>query len=197
LPLYYPFSKTPWRSSRRLVRRLLRAGFYAGSTLVAALSLVPGSALPPTSIGDKVEHVIAYAVLGLLGAASSERSGTRTILGLAVFGLAIEMLQTFSPGRSPDLIDLLADIAGASLGSGLALLLRHMTSLLIDKNAGSATPCRARVAGGDVLPTSGTPAAAPSSSHKRASCVSNSPARSPRCCCLPPAIRRKSAKRRI
>jgi VanZ family protein len=173
LALFSFFSKASWRSSRWTVRRLLRIAFYATAALVAVLSLVPSGALPPTSIGDKVEHVIAYAVLGLLGAASSERGVMRVILGLAVFGVAIEMLQTFSPGRAPDPLDVVADIAGAGLGCGLAILLRRMTSLLIDKSAGGATPCHARVAGGDVDPTSGTPAAAPSSPHKRASCASN------------------------
>lgn len=173
MALFSPFPKTPWHSSRQKVRRLLRIAFYAAAALVAALSLAPSTTLPPTSIGDKMEHVIAYAVLGLLGAASSKRGVMRVILGLAVFGAAIEMLQTFSPGRSPDPLDVAADIAGAGLGCGLAILLRHMTSLLIDKSAGGATPCRARVAGGDVQPISGSPAAAPSSSHKRASCVSD------------------------
>ena len=173
LALFSPFPKAPWRFSRQAVCRLLRITFYAAAALVAAVSLVPSTTLPPTSIGDKMEHVIAYAVLGLFGAASSERGIMRVILGLAAFGLAIEVLQTFSPGRSPDLLDLVADIAGAGLGCGLAILLRHMTSLLIDKSAGGATPCRACVAGGDVQPTCGNPAAAPSSSHKRASCVSN------------------------
>jgi VanZ family protein len=173
LALFSPFPKAPWHFARRTVRRLFRIAFYAAGALVAAASLVPSATLPPASIGDKVEHMIAYAVLGLLGAASSERGIMRLILGLAVFGLAIELLQSFSPGRSPDLLDLAADIAGAVVGCGLAILLRHMTSLLIDKSAAGATPCRARVAGGDVQPTCGSPAAAPSSSHKRASCVSN------------------------
>jgi VanZ family protein len=173
LALFFPFPKGPWRSSRQTVRRLSRIAFYAAAVLVAALSLAPSATLPPTSIGDKVEHVIAYAVLGLLGAASSERRSMRVILGLAVFGAAIELLQTFSPGRAPDPLDVVADIAGACLGCGLAIVLRHMTSLLFDKSAAGATPCRARVAGGDVLPACGSPAAAPSSSHKRASCVSN------------------------
>lgn len=168
MALFSHFSKASWHPSRRPVGRLLRIAFFAAAALVAALSLVPSETLPPTSIGDKVEHVIAYAVLGLLGAASSQRGVTRVILGLALFGAAIELLQAFSPGRSPDPLDVAADIAGAGLGIGLAILLRQMTSLFIDKDAGGATPCRARVAGGDVLPTSGTPAAAPSSSHKRA-----------------------------
>ena len=141
--------------------------------MVAVLSLLPSTALPPTSIGDKVEHVIAYVLLGLLGAVSSERGVMRVILGLLVFGSAIEMLQTFSPSRSPDPLDVVADAAGAAFGCGLAILLRHTTSLLIDKRAGSETPCRARVAGGDVHSASRTPAATPSSSHKRATCVSN------------------------
>jgi VanZ family protein len=173
LALFSPFSKTPWRLPRRTLRRLSRIAFYAAGALVAALSLMPSAALPPTSIGDKVEHVIAYAALGLLGAAGWKRRIIGVILGLAAFGLAIEILQTFSPGRSPDPLDVVADIAGAGLGCGLAILLRRMTSLLIDKSAGGATPCHARVAGGDVDPTSGTPAAAPSSPHKRASCASN------------------------
>lgn len=46
------------------------------------------------------------------------------------------MLQAFSPGRSPGLFDAVADIAGPGLDCGLAILPRHATSLLIDKNAG-------------------------------------------------------------
>ena len=152
---------------------MLRIAFYGTGALVAALSLVPSASLPPTSIGDKVEHVIAYGVLGLLGAAGSTRGVTRVILGLVAFGIAIELLQTFSPGRSPDLLDVVADIVGSGLGCGAAIALRRMTWLSIDKATAGATPCPARAAGSDVQPTCGSPAAAPSSSHKRASCVSN------------------------
>jgi VanZ family protein len=152
---------------------VLRIAFYATATLVAALSLAPAATLPSTSIGDKMEHVIAYAVLGLLGAASSARGATRVILGLSAFGIAIELLQMLSPGRSPDLLDVLADIAGAGLGCGAAIALRRMTRLLIDKDAVGATACRDCAAGGDARSKSGDPAAAPSSSHKRTSCVSN------------------------
>ncbi|HKP22618.1 MAG TPA: VanZ family protein [Dongiaceae bacterium] len=173
LGLFFPFRKAPWRTRSARLRRLLRIAFYAASALVAGLSLVPSATLPPTSIGDKMEHAIAYAVLGLLGAASSARGVTRTILGLAAFGLIIEALQTFSPGRSPDLLDAATDVIGAGLGCAAAIVLRRMTWLLIDKGTAGATPCRARVAGGDIQATCGSSAAAPSSSNKRASCVSN------------------------
>jgi VanZ family protein len=156
-----------------LIRRLLRAAFYLASGLVAALSLAPSAALPPVSIGDKAEHLIAYAALGMLGTASAGRGVLRTILGLAFFGIAIELLQGFSPGRSPDVLDAVADVVGACLGCGAAVALRYMTWKLIDKLAGGTTRCRACVAGDHAPPASGTPAASASSSHKGASCLSN------------------------
>lgn len=140
--------------------------------MVATLSLLPSAALPPAAIGDKAEHVLAYAVLGLLGTAGSARGTMRVILGLAAFGLLIELLQAFSPGRSPEVLDLVADIAGAGLGCAAAIMVRRVTSLFVDKAAPGAQPCRAR-AGSDGQPTGGDPAAASSSSHKRASCVSH------------------------
>ncbi len=157
-----------------LVHRLLRIVFYLASALVAALSLAPSAALPPMSIGDKAEHVIAYAVLGLLGGVSARRGVVRTILGLAAFGIALELLQAFSPGRAPDAIDALADMIGACIGGAAALAVRRaMTSIAIDKIADGATRCRPCIAGGDGAPTSHAAAASSSSSHKRASCVSN------------------------
>jgi VanZ family protein len=107
------------------IRRLLRTAFYIASGLVFALSLVPSAALPPTTIGDKAEHVIAYAVLGLLGGASAERGVVRIILWLTAFGAVIELLQAFSPGRSPDVFDALADVAGACIGVASATILRR------------------------------------------------------------------------
>jgi hypothetical protein len=130
---------------------------------------VPSSVLPPVSISDKVEHAVAYAALGLLGGMSAERTIWRTILGLAAFGLLLELLQTFSPGRSPDALDAAADIIGACVGVGAA----SAVLIAIDKITGGATRCRACVAGGDVSHASCAPAATSPSRHKRASCVSN------------------------
>ena len=121
-----------------LIRRLLRSAFYLASALVGVLSLAPAATLPATSIGDKVEHVLVYALLGFLGGTSSRRRVLRTILGLSAFGIAIEMLQTFSPGRSPDAFDVLADLAGAALGCGAAVALRPMASMVRERIAGAA-----------------------------------------------------------
>jgi VanZ family protein len=113
----------------RRVRQLLRLAFYLASMLVGALSLAPSAALPPVSIGDKAEHIIAYAMLGLLGGASSKHGIARTALGLSAFGIVIELLQAFSPGRSPDPVDALADIVGAWIGCSLALVLPRLFAI--------------------------------------------------------------------
>ena len=109
----------------RSIRRLFRLAFYASSALVGALSLAPSTTLPPVSINDKIEHVVAYALLGFVGAVSFECGALRTILGLAAFGILLELLQAFSPGRSPELGDALADVAGACLGYGALIILRR------------------------------------------------------------------------
>ena len=111
-----------------LIQRSLRLAYHFACLLVAVLSLAPGTALPDVPISDKAEHILAYAALGLLGGLA-ERSMRRTILELAALGLAIELLQAFSPGRSPDGFDLLADSVGACGGCILAVSYRSAIKL--------------------------------------------------------------------
>ncbi len=113
---------------RARLHRLLRTCFYVAAMAVAILSLAPGGALPPVSLDDKIEHVLAYAALGLLGVATA-RSATevlRTVCGLIVLGIVLEFLQAFSPGRSPELADALADIIGTAIGGGGVVILRRI-----------------------------------------------------------------------
>lgn len=109
------------------LHQLLRIGFYAAAMGVIVLSLLPRTALPAASLGDKLEHVLAYATLGLLGAASARRAtgALGTMCGLIALGISLEFLQAFSPGRSPELGDALADIAGTILGGGGIVIVRR------------------------------------------------------------------------
>lgn len=114
------------------LRRLLRACFYVAAMAVVILSLTPPAALPPAPLSDKIEHVLAYAGLALLGVATA-RSATgalSTMCGLIALGIALEVLQAFSPGRSPDLTDALADISGTILGGGVVILRRITVAAL-------------------------------------------------------------------
>ncbi len=93
------------------------------------------SSLPrvPTPIpvrgGDKVAHVMAYGLLGVLlarafrGASGPILSGQAglwaVVVGLA-YGVTDELHQSFVPGRMPEAADVLADAVGLVLGQTLA-----------------------------------------------------------------------------
>jgi VanZ family protein len=104
-----------------------RLCFYAAAILVGALSLAPGGILPAAEVGDKLEHLLAYAALGFIGVATarSRRRAAATILGIIAFGMAIELLQLFSPGRLAEFGDAVADAAGAAIGGLIATALRR------------------------------------------------------------------------
>jgi VanZ family protein len=144
-------------------RRVLKAIFCVACALVGVLSVLPSAALPPVSIGDKVEHVVAYAMLALLGCALFERRQATVILGLAAYGAALEWLQIFSPGRSPEIADGVADLIGACVGGCAAIAFRRAMRVVVDKVAGDATECRACPVDGDAARSSSPQQAGPSS----------------------------------
>jgi len=110
------------RLSSRLVTRVL---FLLAAAAVTVLSLLPQRDLPKVGVSDKIEHVVSYFVLAILGSLAfrERRSLFALFVLLCAMGGVIELLQAFSPGRSPDIVDALADGAGAAAGTlvGLAL----------------------------------------------------------------------------
>lgn len=77
----------------------------------------------------KLAHFTEYSVLGALLQTDCLLLGGRRALWPLLLGLgaacADEYLQTFFPGRSGALRDVLLDLAGVALGVGLTLLLRR------------------------------------------------------------------------
>ncbi len=97
-------------------------------TLAALLTVAYMSLRPSLSVGgvahlDKVLHFGAYGVLAGLARLGWMRNwGGWIFLGLAVFGIAIEIAQhTMALGRTGSIADTLANLAGA----GFALILFH------------------------------------------------------------------------
>ncbi len=69
---------------------------------------------------DKVLHMVTFAVLTVL-ALLSWPGRLRLVAGaLLGYGVLIEVLQSFTPTRSPSLGDVVADAAGIALGLALA-----------------------------------------------------------------------------
>jgi len=101
---------------------------YAGFLIY--LSSQPVYQFPPLPfwMADKLVHMALYSVLGALGGRAASRAGLGrraglVLAGLVAFGLFDEWYQQFTPGRSSDLLDALADAIGAS--AGFLLVLRY------------------------------------------------------------------------
>lgn len=90
---------------------------------------LPSPTLFPSQ--DKLFHVIVYAVLGMLfiGALPHKPAAppcrTVMIAGLlaTLYGCSDEFHQSFIPGRSAEITDILADGVGAFLGASITALL--------------------------------------------------------------------------
>ena len=102
---------------------------------VCLVVVIIGSLLPADSaamrtldkldINDKVQHILAYAALGFLPAIHERRRTLAVLLVLAAaLGVLLEYGQLYSPGRSFDVYDMLADAIGIVIGAAIGLSLR-------------------------------------------------------------------------
>ena len=107
-------------SLKSYVSSILAIGCAGG---IAVLSLLPAEKALSSGWNDKVEHTAAYLVLAVLTNTAWPRNAIlRTWIGCACYGGMIELAQTFSPGRQADVLDLLANGAGAAAGLALTLM---------------------------------------------------------------------------
>jgi VanZ family protein len=107
-------------SRRRLF--LVLALVWAG--VIFFLSSRPTLPIPSLfPLQDKLEHMVAYGLLGfLVSGARQLRGNPVSFIGTSVvlcglYGLSDEFHQSFVPGRDADIYDLCADVAGALIGS--------------------------------------------------------------------------------
>lgn len=107
-----------------------RALLLVTAVAILILSLIPKAPNPISGIpySDKLEHIAAYTLLAFLLAlniAIKIKSKYYTILSTVVicilYGAIIEFLQQYT-GRSPELLDLIADLTGAGIGGMLSTL---------------------------------------------------------------------------
>ncbi|MBL8306050.1 MAG: VanZ family protein [Rubrivivax sp.] len=85
----------------------------------------PGPGVAPGFTGaDKIEHLLAFGAMACTGALgfSTLWPVAASLLGYGVF---IEVVQLWIPGREASVADVLADAAGIALGFALVSALRH------------------------------------------------------------------------
>ena len=99
-------------------RTLLKTIFWFSAAVVLYLALSPSPTLPSTG-WDKMNHVLAFGTLGALAALAWPARVPRSLVLLLGYGVLIEVLQAFTPTRSPELQDVLADSIGLLLVAAL------------------------------------------------------------------------------
>ena len=92
--------------------------------LAVIASIMPLTEMPKVGVNDKVEHVVAYAVLALWFAGIYPKSRYPMIgVALLIMGIVIEGLQgAMNLGRQADLRDVYANTIGIVTGLLLALI---------------------------------------------------------------------------
>ena len=105
-------------------RILCRAVFCCCVAAVLYLALAPHTPAHPLTAWDKANHVLAFATMALWGAAGWPAHLARVLAGLLGYGVLIEVLQAFTPTRSGDLRDVVADVVGLALAGGIVQALR-------------------------------------------------------------------------
>lgn len=115
---------------RLLSPRLLRPLFWALAVIALTMALLPHPPRTPFDrLGDKFEHMLAFASLAGVGAFAWPRlPAVRLLLALSLFGAAIEVLQAIpSLHRDSDWHDWLADTIAALVALAVS---RWMARLL-------------------------------------------------------------------
>ncbi len=113
----------------------LRLVWLVGLAAVIVGSLAPAQSpviglIDRVHVNDKVEHLTAYAVLAALPALRQFRCRrlAPTLVFLCILGGVLELGQLFSPGRSCDWHDLLANVCGILAGAALVCILQRFAS---------------------------------------------------------------------
>ena len=98
-------------------RPLVRVLFWAAALFALVMALLPHPPAFPGEPSDKIEHAVAFATLGLLGAFAYPRlSAIRLIVGLSLFGAFIEVAQAIPAlHRDSDPLDWLTDTLACAI----------------------------------------------------------------------------------
>ncbi|MFN4088781.1 MAG: VanZ family protein [Alphaproteobacteria bacterium] len=117
-------------SSSSRVRLLARIVFAIGAVVVLVGSLTPAADMPEIGVSDKLQHFGAYAALAFVAVLAwpSRQPLGLVLIGLAVAGPVIELLQLLVPGRSASVVDAVADVVGVTVGAAIALVIRSRLS---------------------------------------------------------------------
>ncbi len=106
-------------------RTLYRGAFWIALVGSYLLSVLPGETVAPLfSWSDKINHLVAFVVLGFLLRRGWGIGYWRGVLLLVSYGCFIEVSQLFAVNRSAELADVVADTLGTMGGLMLSKIIK-------------------------------------------------------------------------
>ena len=123
------------RRSQAIPLLAWRLAFGLCMLAVLVLAFMPTDVSIPSTGWDKSNHLLAFSVMALLGCCAYPGRTMAVLAGLLAYGVLIEVLQSFTPERSADWYDLVADAVGLALGWGAGRLAQAMRRLRAHSSA--------------------------------------------------------------
>jgi len=108
----------------------MRALFWAAAVFAFVMAVLPHPPRIPGEPSDKIQHIVAFATLSLLGSwAYFATAPWKLLVRLSLFGAAIEIIQTIPAlNRDADVVDWLADTAAVLVVLLIVVWLRRRAS---------------------------------------------------------------------
>lgn len=105
---------------KEIIKRSCRISFFAALACIEYLATTTRQIEVIAHSWDKLNHLVAFAVLYLLlSAAFGHLKIWCRVMLLMAFAVQIEIVQHFIPGREFSLLDIVADGVGIAIGWGI------------------------------------------------------------------------------
>ena len=114
--------------------------FWSACTFAFVMATLPHPPQVPGEPNDKIQHIIAFITMALLGAWAYPRTTIiRLLIGLSVFGAIIEIVQAIPElHRDSDPLDWLADTLAAGVTLGLVSWWHRRGGVPVEGEVGAA-----------------------------------------------------------
>jgi hypothetical protein len=108
-------------------QRLIIALFLAAALFAFVMACLPRPPQLPGAPTDKVQHILAFAVLTILASAAWPGRVLAVFVGLSIYGAAIEFVQLIPAlHRSGDWRDWLADVGAVAITLTVVAVVRRV-----------------------------------------------------------------------
>jgi len=112
----------------KIMKTVFMLSWLLAIAFILVMATKPETLQLNISNADKYLHVAAFAALMFLPALTFDRLRNVAIAAAALlaFGISIEIIQSYLPTRSPELMDIVSDALGVMMGGGLGFALRNL-----------------------------------------------------------------------